>query len=358
MRNQKKKIIITILLICAIIGTILMGSKFLVTHNNFPQENWVFKSPVELGMSSSKLDELELMLGGSGFIVKDGFVIKIWGDQDIEVNWASSSKPVISTLLFFAVEEGKLGSVDSLVGDWNWELIEKDENMTFRHLANMMSSYARFETPGTVFAYNDRAIQLYFLTMERVFGQSINDAAMQRLYSHLQMEGSQIFNKMGRVKLTLRDFARINWLWLNKGYWDGAQIIPSWYFNEYTKPGVPLEMPYAPDDGYVDDYLNIGTYGAYKTSRPSTPGPGIYGFNWWFNEPARDVDGNYYYPVWPDAPSDTYMALGYLDANSAVIPSLGIVMATFNGDWGSIIKTDPEEQSINDVLKVLVDAVN
>lgn len=70
-------------------------------------------------------------LGGRGCIVKDGFIIKQWGDQAQVGDWMSSSKPVLSTLLFFAIEEGLVKGVDQPISDFGWELKPKDQPMTF-----------------------------------------------------------------------------------------------------------------------------------------------------------------------------------------------------------------------------------
>jgi len=50
--------------------------------------------------------------------VCDAFIVKIWGRPERRADWASSAKPVISTLLLFAVQEGKLKSVDDPVRSW------------------------------------------------------------------------------------------------------------------------------------------------------------------------------------------------------------------------------------------------
>ncbi len=88
-------------------------------------------------------------------------------------DWMSSSKPLLSTLLFFAIQEGKVPSVNAKVKSYGWDLRAKDEAMTFHHLANMISGYARPEEPGAAWAYNDYAINLYRLTLfDRSFGRT------------------------------------------------------------------------------------------------------------------------------------------------------------------------------------------
>jgi hypothetical protein len=310
----------------------------------FPSEKWEHSTPEEQGLESSKLDEIASILGGDGCIIKNGYIVKTWGSQTETHDWFSSSKPVISTMLLFAVEEGKLNSVDDPIRDWGWDLIEKDYYMTFRHLANMMSGYSRPEKPGEAYAYNDPAIQLYFLTLERVYKQSLNDAAMTRLHEPLQLEGKRVFNSKGRVVMSVQDFGRICWFWLNNGYWNGQQLLAEEYFDVYMRAGVPIDLPFAPYDGYSNDYVNIGTYGSEKTSRDSPVGPGIYGFNWWFNTPGLMSNGTYFDRRWAEAPPDTIMTRGYDGHDCIIIPSLDIVLVNGKGNLRTVV---------NEIMKLI-----
>ncbi|MBI2434039.1 MAG: serine hydrolase, partial [Candidatus Hydrogenedentes bacterium] len=136
----------------------------------FPGPQWEERPPESMGMSAALLDELTNTLGGRGCVIRDGHLVKHWGNQAERGDWASSAKPVLSTLLFFAVEEGLVKSVDQPIAEFGWELKEKDKGITFRHLGAMMSGYARPEPAGAAWAYNDFAIQLYQKTLfDRVF---------------------------------------------------------------------------------------------------------------------------------------------------------------------------------------------
>src|SRR5580765_3005653 len=69
----------------------------------FPASAWAAKTPAELGLDGGLLDQLAEQLGGRGCVLKDGYVVKTWGDQATRGDWYSSAKPVLSTMLFFAV---------------------------------------------------------------------------------------------------------------------------------------------------------------------------------------------------------------------------------------------------------------
>ena len=94
--------------------------------------------------------------------------------------------------------------------------------MSFHHLANMISGYARTEKSGTAWAYNDYAINLYRLTLfNRLFRQGPDVVANHpdRL-GQLQFRDGLSFSNKARVIASVRDFARLCWFWLNKGKWE------------------------------------------------------------------------------------------------------------------------------------------
>lgn len=317
----------------------------------FPQTHWETRDPASLGLDPAALADVATMLGGRGCIVKDGYVVQQWGDQAQVADWYSSAKPVLTTLLFFAIEEGKVKGVDQRIAAFGWPLSEKDQPMTFRHLANMVSGYARPEAPGAAWAYNDFAIQLYQKTLfEKVFQEKAGTVAEapQRLGA-LGFEDGLHFNQKSRLDASVRDFARIAWFWFNRGHWNGTQVLPRHYFDDYLHVDVPADLPRTAK-GPENDYLGIDSYGGH--SDQAYYGPGLYGFTWWFNGfgPKLPARRN-----WPDAPADTIMSLGFGGNCTAMLPSLGLVIACAGGNWGDQQPGDPEAQT-NRVLQRLAAA--
>jgi CubicO group peptidase (beta-lactamase class C family) len=298
----------------------------------FPRAHWEARSPAELHLSPARLDAVAAALGGRGCIVKNGFVVKSWGPQDMRGDWASSAKPVLSTLLLFAVQEGKVSGLDALVADFGWPLTEKDRTMTFRHLGAMTSGYARPEAPGRAWAYNDLAIQLYQKTLfDRVFREPPEECAhaANRLGA-LELEDRLEFCESNRrMSASVRDFARIAWLWLNRGRWHERQLIRRDLIDDAMRPQVPIDLPVT-REAETDDYLEIGTYGG-GSDHFSRGGAGIYGFNWWFND-FGGLHRNL--RTWPAAPADTFMSLGVRGNCAAIMPGLQLVVVCAEGDWG------------------------
>jgi len=335
----------------------------------FPGKQWQRKGPAEVGLRPEKVEELVARLGvaddqeniprmifrdspsGFGCIVKDGYLVRTWGDPEVKFKWYSSSKPVLTTLLFFAIRDGKVSGVDEPIARWGWGLRPEDRSMTFRHLANMISGYACAEGPGEAWAYNDFAIRLYALTLERVFGRSLNEAA-RHYFAPLQLQDGDLFHprahKGGGVVTTARDFARIGWFWLNRGNWAGCQLLPAEYFQLYMRPAVPGDMPRTRSEK-PDDYLRIGTYGGGHNQ--TYDGPGIYGFTWWFNAPAG-TSGRL---AWPDGPRDAILTIGHGGNIMAMIPSHRLIVAA-RGNWGPL---EPGRRSsrLNKTLRLIAEMV-
>ncbi len=319
----------------------------------FPGLEWELKAPAELGLDESRLEAVAQSLGSRGCAIKNGYIVKAWGAQDERADLFSSAKPVLSTLLMFAAKEGKVKDFDQRLVDFGWPLQPKDRTMTLRHLASMTSGYARSEEPGKAWAYNDYAIQLYQQTLFDKIFQAPPDKVFhdpQRFGALQLQDGFSFREKNRRMKASVRDFARIAWFWLNRGNWNGKQLLPRSYFDDNMRPQVPKDLGLS-SDAPTNDYLRIGTYGG-ESNHFSTAGPGIYGFNWWFNGTGgRHPDAQ----TWPDAPRDTVMSLGYRGNCSAIIPSLNFVVVAMEANWGEL-EAGKTDSVLNQHLKLIAAA--
>jgi CubicO group peptidase (beta-lactamase class C family) len=319
----------------------------------FPGESWSVKQPRDLGLDSARIDAVADALGSRGCIIKNGYVVKTWGSQSEKGDWASSAKPVLSTLLMFALKEGKIKSFDQPIADFGWPLLPKDRGMTFRHLACMTSGYARPEEPGKAWAYNDYAIQLYQKTLfDKVF-QGTPEIVFHdpHRFGGLQLQDGFTFRKSNRrMRASVRDFARVAWFWLNRGNWNGQQILPRGDFDANMQPQVPKNLPVS-SKAKTNDYLGIGTYGG-ESNHFSRSGPGIYGFNWWFNDTGSSHPNTL---TWPDAPQETVMSIGVRGNCSVMIPRLNLVVVAAYADWGDF-QPGRADSVLNQRLKLIAAA--
>src|SRR5688572_30342522 len=171
--------------------------------NVFPGDHWELQTPGQAGLSGEKLEALGKLVGGRGCVVRHGYMVYSWGDQSKSSDVASAFKPVLSTLLLMAVQEGRLKSVDQRVADFEPRLKTlnngKDAAITWRHLASQLSGYGLAETPGAAYSYNDFALALYYDTLtEKVFGTNGTEVLRTRLAGPLQFEDAFTFNAFQR----------------------------------------------------------------------------------------------------------------------------------------------------------------
>ena len=118
----------------------------------------------------------------------------------------------------------------------NASLGYKDTNITFRHFANQTSCYGVQEGPGTAYDYNDWQMALFWDTLFlKVYGATyanVDATVLQpKLTSILQCQDNPTFmafgtgDRPGRLAVSPRDFARFGLLYLNRGNWNGTQVI-------------------------------------------------------------------------------------------------------------------------------------
>lgn len=320
----------------------------------FPGAHWAKGDPIELGVNSSALDSLASEIQGQGVVIKDGYLVKSWGAIDRRGDIYSAGNAVFATLLFFAVEEGRVGTVEDPVQKFLWDLDPKDKSMRLSHLLNMTSGYTRPELPGAAWAYRNLGMQLFQMTLfDRIFQAPAVAAALHRdRLAKLEFEDAPVFrDRTNTLIASTRDFARLAWLWCQQGRWGQTQLLPREYFERYLHPqvesGVPLSF-----DTEDNDYLGIGNY-RDESDYFGEYGPGIYGYGWWFNAtgPLHPDDR-----TWPDLPEDTFMAIGIRGSVAAVVPSLNLMLVTTYADWGEFRPGD-QDSLYNQWMARLVGAV-
>ena len=137
----------------------------------------------------------------------------------------------------------------------------------------------------------------------------------------------------------------------NCGQWNGRQLLPRTMFDENMRPQVPPDLPESVE-AKTNDYLGIGTYGG-ESSHFSKSGPGIYGFNWWFNGKGRAHPDTL---SWPDAPEELWMSIGFAGNCTAMVPSQDAILVSSYGNWGKFT-AGKADSDFNRLLKQFVAAV-
>jgi len=270
-------------------------------------------------------------------------------------------------LLLTALEEGKIGSLDDQVSEWeprlaalNAGLGYKDRALTWRHLANQVSGYGVREKPGEAFDYSDYQTALFWDTLrERVYGltqeQVRRDLLRPLLTVPLQFQDQPALigrrNLAGRLRISPRDLARFGYLYLRGGVWRGRRLISREHVRAAVSTPLPAGLPRT--EGRPAEMIpGQRSLGAGRNQGRHLGG---YSFMWWVN--GRDREGERF---WGAAPPDTFAALGHGGRTALiVVPSLDLVACWVEG----FPQQQPEGVSsdgrpvLNEALRRLVAAV-
>ena len=180
----------------------------------------------------------------------------------------SLSKSFTSTAVGLAIDQGKLGLSDAVVGFFPKEAPENPsanlKAMRVRDLLRMSSgqhgedvdpfpfgtdqdlvrvflSKPVAHKPGTHFFYNTAGTYMLAAIVQKATGQTVRDYLMPRLFEPLGIEDpvwatSAQGISLGGFGLSLRteDIACFGQLYLQRGQWNGRQLVPAAWVDEAT----------------------------------------------------------------------------------------------------------------------------
>ena len=180
-----------------------------------------------------------------------------WGDISECADVVSVAKPVYAHFLFKAFEKSKIPRLDWQVVEWeprlkrlNENLNHKDEEITWRYMANQTSCYQVVEKPGTAYCYNDWQMVLFwdtlFLKVYSATYGNVGETVMQLLLAApLQCKDHPTFmafglkDRPGRLAISVCDFAQFGLLYLREGNWEGEQRISQKHVEAAVKGASP-----------------------------------------------------------------------------------------------------------------------
>jgi CubicO group peptidase (beta-lactamase class C family) len=294
-----------------------------------PSAAWQNVAPAAVGLDAAKLNEIAAQARGGRsnclVVVRDGKLAGEWYFRGTGPNTAqdvfSATKSVASTLVGIAQDDGDL-RIGERASKWipQWRGT-KSVAVTVRNLLSMdsgrewspLTDYLRLlpapdrtafaiglgqaAPPGTVWAYNNSAVQTLERVLAKATGENAAAFAQHRLFEPLGMAHTELgTDRAGNPQLfegmrsTCRDLARLGVLMLDRGRWGDRQIVSTAWVKE-------------------------------ATSRPSTKLNAAYGYLWWLNregvipsvtaattvqEAASERQGR----LVPGAPASMYWALG------------------------------------------------
>lgn len=331
-------------------------------------------SPEELGFDGKVLGRLagEAKRTGSTclLVARDGKVAGEWywhgGAPDRPQEVFSVTKSVTSTLVGIAQAEGDLELDDRAaehIPQWRGtpsrrvtlrNLLSNDSGRFWSQLtdyggllrARDRTAYAvglaQAARPGTVWAYNNAAIQTLDRVIRNATGTDTATYARTRLFEPLGMASTRMTaDASGRstqtffgMQSTCRDLARFGQLFAQEGEWDGEEIVPS---------------------SWVQDAVG----------RSSQKLNAAYGLLWWVNRPgpvreALDAENPGLPPgvsqvgqLVPGAPEDLFAALGLGGQVVLVDPGSGTVVVRLGSPGNG---TRRNAYTVADAARVVTEA--
>jgi len=288
-------------------------------------EEWDLSPNYNQKSLTKKLEEIHENNNSIAFLaIKDGKLDfeKYWNEGAVNssTNSFSMAKSIVGMLLGIAMQENKIQNVFQPVSEFLPEFAEADEKTFFnhqleiRHLLSMTAGlewnedyYSISQTseayygndlkqqmlnlkvvtePGTVFEYQSAATQLLAMVIEKATGQSLPEYASEKLWKHIGSTQDASWHTDGEGQTlafccfnsNARDFARLGQLYLNKGRWNGVQIVP-------------------------EPFVDISTQANSKSSN--------YGYQWWIHNSGS---------------TKAYYMEGHLGQYVIVIPDLNLVL--------------------------------
>ena len=282
----------------------------------WPTDGWQVSTPEEQGMDSVLLADMLGVIEEENYhidsvtVIRNGYIVAdaIKFGPDSKHIIYSCTKSVISILIGIAIDQGYIDSVEQPVVDFFPDLeienldAEKDA-MTLEHLLTMSSGldcrdsylyhwggltamrrtsdWAGFvldlpmiHEPGSHFEYCNGASHLLSAIVLETTGMSALEYAEENLFDSLGItdvdwpadpQGASV----GYSELRMRphDMAKIGFLYLNNGQWDGEQVVSSEWVEASSREHISATLA----DGYgyqwwVEDsgiYLALGYRGQF-----------------------------------------------------------------------------------------------
>ena len=298
----------------------------------WPADTWNDASPAEQQMVAASLQDAAqyaLTGGGAGMVVRGGFRVYAWGDQELRFDLKSTTKSIGGTVLGLALTDNLLSLTDAGQQHLPGLGLPPAENSSTGwlddiqviHLATHTSGFAKtggygsllFE-PGTKWSYSDGGMNWLADLLTTVYREDLNTLLFRRvltkvgitpadfvwrshIYREDTLDGIKRREFGSGIKANADALARIGYLYLRDGNWAGEQIVSRGFVDDARTPHPPFtSLP--------------------VSNRPGDPDASRhYGMFWWTN-----ADGTL-----PRVPTDAYWSWGLLDSVIIVIPSLDLV---------------------------------
>lgn len=257
-------------------------------------ETWKTSTPQEQGIEDSYLSDADRRINEnfpniySVLILRNGCLVYEKYYQGMDANSDnqiySVTKSVMSALTGIAIKETLLESVDQKIADILPEYFEQIDDQRKKSidikdvltmtggLETIDTNYPQYFTsndwlaytirkpmdsdPGTKFSYNTGLTQSLSAILDKTSKMSTLEFAEKYLFEPLNIDvkswrqdGKGYYGGGAGLYLTPRDMAKLGYLYLKNGMWNGKQIVPSEWVKESTKKQISVSED--TDYGYL-----------------------------------------------------------------------------------------------------------
>ncbi|UOY08760.1 beta-lactamase family protein [Muricauda sp. SCSIO 64092] len=225
----------------------------------------------------------------AGMILKNGYLVKSWGDTGRVDMTFSVTKSFLSTVAGLAYDRKLIGKVSDKVGDYVWDGTfngEHNSKITWEHLLQQNSDWSGelfgikdwadrppregglddwrlrvLREPGAVMEYNDVRVNVLAYSLTHVWRKPLPMVLKEHLMDKIgasttwrwfgyknawtTIDGVQMKSVTGGghsgggIFISTEDMARFGHLFLNRGNWNGVQIISEDWIKMAVAPSKP-----------------------------------------------------------------------------------------------------------------------
>ena len=273
----------------------------------WPTNGWRTSTPEQQGLDSAKLAQglqdiqARQIKINSLLIIRNGYVVLNAHfypyDGTFPHDLASVTKSVMTTLIAIAADQGKL-DLDASVASFfpNRKIANLDgrkARLTVRHLTRMVNGMESgclegdqptieammtnddwvqaaldrpmVSEPGTKFCYDSPGTHLLSAILQKATGTTALDFAQKNLFEPLgihqvtwESDPQGYSRGWGDLHLLPEDAAKIGYLWLHRGKWEGKQIVSEAWVLDSVKPH---SLFVGDDTGYGNGWwIALGDY--------------------------------------------------------------------------------------------------
>lgn len=209
----------------------------------------------------------------SVLIIKDGKIIGEYyaADKNEKIELMSCTKSIVSLAIGKLIDQGKIKSVNQFVYEFYPEWKQgKKTSVKIKHLLNHTSGMQNLsnagleiypskdfvklalaaelsDEPGTKFSYNNKAVNLLAGIVQIASGKRMDIFMRDEFFSPMEikdfgwtLDAAGNPHALAGLQLSAADFAKFGGLVLNRGKWDGKQIVSEKWIDESLTQSQPF----------------------------------------------------------------------------------------------------------------------